>query len=350
MFFNVHPEGKIGYKRLSDADLGRGTSHQTHIGLYDDILTFLHNREVEEEAMFIFNGNSCMLDCYFDRIENPNGSFRSPKIKKGGKDAVSVVTVIRDYVRSSPSDYTWYLIWFGLESEKLVFYLFNNHMNDFRAISPFIDFNKSGRLDKNNQGFSGLMKHLEDIVNNCGTDIIQELEIASQVGSTRKFRPFDLDKANLLFKETGRLGEERVAEYLEKLKFAGNIVNYIWENKNQESGAPFDFRIQELNQNIVHVDVKATQYKFEQQMIFSGQEIEFISQVPYFHLFRVYDLSNEEHHLRVCENSKVFVPNIQTCISNFRNNIIALKSDVQSVKLAISPTIEELIFRQEILL
>ena len=42
MFFELHEENKIGYKELSDADLGRAaTSHQTHIGLFDDAYHFL---------------------------------------------------------------------------------------------------------------------------------------------------------------------------------------------------------------------------------------------------------------------------------------------------------------------
>ena len=31
MFFELHEEGKIGYKKLTKADLGLGDSHQTHI-------------------------------------------------------------------------------------------------------------------------------------------------------------------------------------------------------------------------------------------------------------------------------------------------------------------------------
>jgi hypothetical protein len=40
-FFNIHQESKVAYKKLSSPDLGLGTSHQTHIGLYDDTLIFL---------------------------------------------------------------------------------------------------------------------------------------------------------------------------------------------------------------------------------------------------------------------------------------------------------------------
>ena len=33
MISQIHPDSSIGLKKLTDADLGIGTSHQTHIGL-----------------------------------------------------------------------------------------------------------------------------------------------------------------------------------------------------------------------------------------------------------------------------------------------------------------------------
>lgn len=61
-FFNI--ENRIGLKKLSDADLGKSVkSNQTHIGLYNDVLTFLGNNVVTS-AMLIY-GNYCqLLDCY----------------------------------------------------------------------------------------------------------------------------------------------------------------------------------------------------------------------------------------------------------------------------------------------
>lgn len=48
-FFKLNPEKRIGYKKLSAADLGlSSTSHQTHIGLFDNMLTFLPNAHIEK--------------------------------------------------------------------------------------------------------------------------------------------------------------------------------------------------------------------------------------------------------------------------------------------------------------
>lgn len=41
MFFKINAECHIGFKKLTAADLGIGTSHQTHIGLYEGVLNFL---------------------------------------------------------------------------------------------------------------------------------------------------------------------------------------------------------------------------------------------------------------------------------------------------------------------
>ena len=38
MFFKINAECHIGFKKLTAADLGIGTSHQTHIGLYEGVL------------------------------------------------------------------------------------------------------------------------------------------------------------------------------------------------------------------------------------------------------------------------------------------------------------------------
>ena len=56
MFFKLHSENRIGYKQLTDADLGRSpTSNQTHIGLFGDVFTFLPNDIEIDDAMVIFD-------------------------------------------------------------------------------------------------------------------------------------------------------------------------------------------------------------------------------------------------------------------------------------------------------
>jgi hypothetical protein len=351
MFFKAHPdEGRIGYKKLTDADLGRSRrSHQTHIGLYEGILTFLPDQNFEDIAKFVYNEHITDVGFTFGRIENRNGTFRSPNIKAGGRGVVSVVTIIRDNVASNPTNFDWYLIWFGLESKEVVFYLFNNHSDDYKAVSKIINLDNSGSIENSNPQFNNLITYLENLVNKTSSNLIEELEVESQLGFSKKFKPFDLDKANKNFKATGKLGEELVNKYLDSLKSNGQILNFTWYNKSSETGLPYDFHIQENNQNIVRLDVKSTSYKFEQPMFFSGQEIDFITGTPNYSIFRVYNLSDTANpHLRICDNSKAFASTLIPHISDFRNNLQALNVGLPSVKLAIAPTVGNLIFKPEI--
>lgn len=357
MFFEAHPEGRIGYKQLTDADLGRALGNITHIGLFDAILTFLPNH-YEGSAMFIYDDKAEIIDMFFDRIGRKSGVFNSPKIKKGGRNVVSVVTVIHDIVAQNPAlELKWYLIWFGLKSEESVFFLFHSQSEHFHIISEIIDLTQEdvkSRIEYGNRSFDRLLKYLEHVVNQSSTEIQEQLEVVSQTGGTsadtHKFRPFDIEKANELFRRTGREGESLVAEYLDMLKFNKQITEFCWMNKDRESGYPYDFSIQSNDQLIIHADVKSTAYKFEQPMIFSNQEIAFIVKVPNYQIFRVYDLSEQHKHLRICENSKLYVPNLHSCINGFQESLSTHQASVHSVKIAISPTMDKLLFSPEITL
>jgi len=352
MFFKLHREHKIGFKQLTQADLGLGTSHQTHIGLYGDIFTFLQNSQVEEEALLIYNNGIDKIDCYFDRIETPNGTFRSPKIRKGERDSVSVVTVIRDRAGEYPN-YKWYLIWFGLENEEMVFYFFNDHSSDFTEVSSILNLTRSGRVDDTSpQQYNQLLNYLETKVNVSGKEIIEELEVVSQVGISKKYRTFDLNNANLLFKETGKRGEEIIARYLDYQKSQKLIFNFTWYNKSMETGLPYDFSIQYNNQNIVFIDVKSTNYKFEQPLIFSNQEIECITEKANYHIYRVFDLSEEVAipRLRICENSRNLANFISLHFHQLGKSLNQQQISLQTAKIAIKPTNDLLTFKDEILL
>lgn len=345
MFFRLHKEGKIGYKKLSDSELGFGSSHQTHIGLFGDIFTFLSDTKVEEEALLIYRNNIDFIDCYFDRIENPDNSYRSPKIRKGNRNSISIVTVIRDKAKEQP-DKNWYLIWFGLENERMVFYFFNNNSYDFEEISKIIDLSNNGRIEYPSSEFQVILEYLENKIDYSGQNILQELEIISQTERpTKRYRKFDLEKANELFKQTGELGEQLVANYLDYLKSKNQIFNFTWYNQSRETGLPYDFTVQENNQSIIYIDAKSTKYQFEQPMIFSSQEIEFIQNTPNYNIYRVFDLGTEYPKLKICEENKEFASETFSCISEFRNNLELKEILLKSSKMAIKPTNSLLSFK-----
>ncbi len=339
MFFKLHSEGKIGYKKLTDADLGLSTdSNQTHIGLFGDIFTFLSDRLVEDEAFLIYNDQINIVDCYFDRIERPNGTFRSPKIRKGDRNSVSVVTIIRDEVQKVPTQ-DWYLIWFGLQNEKMVFYFFHNLSKDYKELSRIIDLTRSrGKIENPSDLYNNLLNYLENKIEQNGRGLLEELEIASQTEiSQKKYQKFDLDKANELFKQVGKQGEKLVANYLDFLKSKNQIFNYNWYNQDEESGLPYDFTIQDNHQNIIHIDVKSTSYQFEQPIIFSNQEVEFIRDIPNYNIYRVFDISNNDPKLKICDNGKNFAHQVLPHISDFSSKLSLNEIQLKSAKIAIRP-------------
>lgn len=113
MGFKINRENTLGYKELTNADLGRSTtSHQTHIALFQGVLTFLDNHKEIDDSFLIYNNECQILPTYFDRIENPDGSFRSPKIKTGSSKN-SVVFKIRKIAKQMSSNVNG--ICFGLD-------------------------------------------------------------------------------------------------------------------------------------------------------------------------------------------------------------------------------------------
>lgn len=164
MSFKLHEEGKIGVKQLSKADLGlSSTTHQTHIGLYDGVLSFLSNQDNDRKGIFIFNRESEELDFAFAKIQNPDGTFRSPKISIGGTNVISIVSQIRATVRKFEDDLNWYLIWFGLEDEKVVFFLFNNESQEYEKINTIVDLSKNWKVPEESTEGKLLIEYLENI-------------------------------------------------------------------------------------------------------------------------------------------------------------------------------------------
>ena len=74
-FFQLNDEKIIGFKKLSLADLGLNpkSTHQTHIGLRSDILTFMDASLEQETGILIYENTCQVLDVYFDRISRSDG-------------------------------------------------------------------------------------------------------------------------------------------------------------------------------------------------------------------------------------------------------------------------------------
>lgn len=332
--------------------------------MFGDVLGFLPNRDKDADAMVIYDDNVEFLTAHFDRIQNPDGSYRSPKIKTGGKNAVSVVSFIKDKAKEMSDDLKWYLFWFGLESEQLVFLFFNNQSKTFDDICsigidltelPYSRTNTGKILYENDEAFSGILNYLEEIVNKSGKEIIQELEVAVQTNETVShkyksiYNPYDIKKAKDIFKRTGREGEELIDKYFTQLLSCGSIKNYEWKNKETESYLPYDFFVQKLDDEVYYLDVKTTRYSFEQKMVFSSQEIKFVDGCKYkYYIYRVYS-NNDKKYLKICDNAKELFSPIHSKAVEFEN-ILNEMAKVESIKMAILPLQETLVFGKEIAL
>lgn len=336
MFFRLHNEHKIGCKRLSSADLGTGTSHQTHIGLYDNVLNYLPNTGVVKTAMLIYEDYCDIIDCYFDRIENPDGTFRSPKIRIGDTD--SVARRIRDFA-STDSNAQWFLVWFGLDSQELVFLLLNGNSQDYETLSQYIGADRQV-IDETHPAFAAILHLIEQKVDMVSADLQEELEIVAQTGKqSRKYKPYDIEKAQELFRSIGKQGEELVYEYLDREMVARRISSFQWMNASKESGLPYDFIIDEGLSSSRHIDVKSTKYNFLQPIVFSDNEIDFIKSRKYnvYQVYRVYDLGKTTRALRICSAFISFAEKVYASQMHFFQDLHALNTNAQSISYTVSP-------------
>lgn len=339
MFFTINKERKIGFKHLSAADLGLGSSsNQTHIGLYANMLDFLDDAD-STTGMLIYDNYCDILPCDFDRIQNPDGTYRSPKIRKGTSGANTVVKQIRAFAEKNPTrDY--YLLWFGLDSEELLFLLMDNTSNDYLQIKKFLP-NENQVYDESQIRFNLLLQFLEKKIDNVSVDLQEELEATAMTGATssKGYKFIDIEKAQKRFKETGRKGEELINEYLDKLQWQSLIHSFQWDNKNRESGKPFDFTINPGRRDEHYVDVKSTLYKFEQPIVFSNAEIRFINSVnaDKYSVYRVYDMHDLKSKLRICQQCLAFMRKLDGRITTFQKDMAKDKSSVHEMKVSVWP-------------
>ena len=337
-FFNI--EKRIGLKQLSNADLGTSsTSNQTHIGLFNDVLTFLEDG-TSTTAMLIHNSYCQILDCFFDRIENPDGTFRSPKIRMGTSSSDSVVSKIREFAEEQPND-DWYLLWSSLENKDLVFWLINRSSEDFKIIENLVKANIHIITDQDS-AYKSLKLAMVKKINSVSIDIQKEIEIISQVGDfARKFKTYDVEKASKQFAAIGKKGEALINEYLGHELAANRISSFEWMNKSRESGLPYDFVIRSVGSIKQFIDVKSARFDFKQSIIFSSQEIAFVhnyaNAVAEYAVYRVFDMSEDTGFLSICNNCCDYMNGLNADIERFKTAITPTKTTLLKMSLSVSP-------------
>ena len=345
MLFEIHKEGKIAYKRLSDADVKRGeSSHQTHIGLSNESLTFMADNKTEYSAMLIYKGFCDILSCEIAKIQRANGRKDAPKISMGGKPD-NVVSKIRSFVKDSPNK-DFYLLWFGLDSLTPVFWLIEEDSYDYSLLNSYCDFaNLKDRkivvIDHTSIIFTNVLQYIQSRLENVTLELQRDWELSVETEADNpKFKDADVRKARKYIYELGKQGESLVDEYLNRQKSENIILEYEWMNRSSEQGKPFDFYIKYSNGLEQWMDVKTTEHEFEQAVIVSKNEIKFITEKAStkYAMFRVYQLKEFQAKLKVCSNCLKYIEKLYRDIDYMTKSMSDYKAAMINYKIAFEPS------------
>lgn len=352
MLFEIHKEGKIALKRLSDADLARSDrSHQTHIGLSDDSLTFMPNDKKAYSGMLVYKGYCDILRCEIARIHRADGRYDATNIKKGGRDAENIVSKIRLFAEKSPQK-DFYLVWFGLDSLTPVFWLIEDGSYDFKLIDGYCKLSqlkdrKIEILKEGNLYFYQVLNVAKEKLEDVTVDLQKDLEYAVEIENDNpKFKDSDIKKARRYIYELGRTGETLINEYLSVQKHKHEIYDYEWVNKSAEQGKPYDFYIKHTNGKEQWVDVKTTEHEFDQSIIVSKNEVKFITEKKNleYAVFRVYSKTEIEAKLKICSDCLKYIKKLYRDIDYMTQSMADYKAAIVNYKIAIVPS--DLSFKQ----
>ena len=362
MALELHSEQRIGFKPLSNADLGKSKkSGQTHIGLCQKVFTYLPNKYSHNNCILKYENSIERLPFYFDRILRQDGTYNSPKTRFGNEDENTIARRIREITVAQPEITKWYLIWFGLKDEQPVFILLNEQSHIYSDIAAAnIAFpTRASALTTNTPHFVTFLQLLEKHIANIGINSTEELQTADELeisafksaATPAAFRTFDIGEAREKREKVGRDGEEKIQKYFEDCKARGEILNYTWANGEKESGLPYDFILETTADGIVYLDVKTTDYRFDEQMHFSSQEIAFAVSPNYknskYHIYRVYKNDAGELCLRICVNARKLFMSIHSYTLDYQSAINTI-AKIETIKFSLLPEQNGLIFGEEI--
>lgn len=346
MIFEIHNEGKIAYKRLSDADLKRSPrSHQTHIGLSNDLLTYMPDEKRAYTAMLIYDDYCDVLRCEIAKILRASGRKDATNIKTGGRNEENVVSKIRSFAKERPRT-DFYLIWFGLDSLMPVFWLIREGSNDYNILNNYCGFSllKDKKIEivkSEDLNFLQLLKTAQKKIEKVSLNLQKELEFAVEIErDAPQFKDADIKKARSYINELGKAGENLINEFLSILKHNKIIENYEWANKSGEQGKPFDFYINGIDGNEQWIDVKTTEHEFEQSIIVSKNEVKFITEkrdIEYA-VFRIYSKKESEAKLKVCTKCLEYMKKLYRDIDYMTKSMSDYGASMVNYKIAVEPS------------
>ena len=120
--------------------------------------------------MLVYGDYCQILDCYFDRIKNLDGTYRSPK-------KYEKVELVKNPLSQKLESLPWKIrvqigisLWSGLENKDLVFWLINSHSEDFAIIKTLVKDNVRIIKDED-KAYAGLKNIMVSKINNSSIDI-----------------------------------------------------------------------------------------------------------------------------------------------------------------------------------
>jgi hypothetical protein len=145
MRLNMHNERRISAKRLTNSDLNkRGTTHQTHIGLCDDSLTFRDpansrgRRRKKFSALLFHNDRLYVEPCEIKKITRKSGKRECTKVSMGNRNSENRVKKIREITSGSERDF--YMMWFAIDKKVPVFILLEEGSDNYNKFNEICDF------------------------------------------------------------------------------------------------------------------------------------------------------------------------------------------------------------------
>ncbi len=171
---------------------------------------------------------------------------------------------------------------------------------------------------------------LDEAIEDAAQGGIQGIKILARRPSYSTVRdPDALERAWQKAAKIGRKGEELVDVYLTKQKTNSIISDYEWASRDN-AVSPYDFIIWDKDNIKVLIDVKTTEYDFEQALHISFNELLTMrDHNGKYDLFRVYNVTENSGNLRIASDLKKFSEKILEILEQLPKGVT---SDSISVK------------------
>ena len=160
--------------------------------------------------------------------------------------------------------------------------------------------------------------------------------------SGRRVSRKQLQRAKESADRNGRDGEKLVNSYLDGLKQAGTIKDFVWAS-DENALSPYDFKLTQSDDVVCNIDVKSTSGDFESPIFVSLSELRVMADHarPY-RIYRVSNLVDDVGILRVSEPlsdlaSRVFA-NLANVPEGVTVNNLSIKSELLGLGNAIHLT------------